>query len=106
MSRHKIEALTKAISVVVGASVSHCDATRGPSSENRFALGGVPNDTRLDHIARAIAEYHGLSVVHAPDANPNQYQGTILAGGRTRMPYSSVTLSRTGNRVLGDVAVL
>ena len=107
MNRHRtIEALTNAISVVVGVSVSHCDATRGPSRDDRFALEGVPEGTRLDSVAEAIAQHYGLSVVHAPDANPDQYRGTLLAGGRTRVPYSSVTLSRIGNLVLGDVVVL
>lgn len=94
-----------ALSLVVGSQVSLGDK-RGPPRADRFELTDVPEHVDLSEIPYSVAQYSSIDrcmVESSASRGKNEHAATMFAGGRGRMPHSSITVSRDGTRVLVDI---
>lgn len=100
--------VASALTHVAGSQVSLSDL-RGPSTEYRFILEGVPAHIDLGEITRSIVNHRGLdsAMISPSDSNkPDLYTARLHAGGRSRRPQETICMSRTNGRVFVDIEPL
>ena len=98
--------LARALSMATRTSMSLCDS-RGANTDGCFTLKDVPEGVDLSAIPGHIAHYHGVdeTLVSASGVNDsNRHVATLHAGGRIRMPHSTISVTRDGRRVLVNIA--
>lgn len=96
------------LSALAGSSVGLCDS-RGEGTNERFTLRDVPETLGFETISRTIAQGHGFedtALVPSSTNDPTHYSAILHAGGRTRQPYASLSVTRRGHRVWVDISPL
>ncbi len=91
------EYVAYALTHVVGSPISLSDA-RGPSTEYKFILEGVPNHVCLGDITRHIAEHKEVGATMMTLSNfhgHRTYKATVCRGGRARVPHETISMRRT-----------
>lgn len=100
--------VASALSLLAGTKVVLSDE-RGPPRSDRFDLRGVPEYVDLGAVSEHVAGYNGFdrSMVESSSSfGKDNYTSTLYSGGRSRIPHSTVTVSRADDRILVDITAL
>ncbi len=91
------EYVASALTQIAGSPVSLSDS-RGPSTEYRFILEGVPDHVCLGDITRHIADHKEVGATMMTSSllyGHKTYRATICRGGRARVPHETISMRRT-----------